>query len=264
MFIKEHVSSSDYFLAIMGTWTPTATKLLVISVYAPQDLSEKQDLWDYLCSMINRWAGETVALGDFNEVRTEQERFGSSFNIQGANVFNKFISLACLVDIPLGGYSYTWAHKSASKMSKLDRFLILEGLLIKFPHLSGLCLERHLSDHRPIIMFESKLDYGPIPFRIFHSWFLMEGFDKFVEDKWKSMNVMDLNGLIRLKKKLQLLKNEIKAWIKERRKYINEAKFSTKCMLTEVDKLIDQGKWDDDILIKRVSLMKDLNEINSK
>nr|GEX25019.1 RNA-directed DNA polymerase, eukaryota, reverse transcriptase zinc-binding domain protein [Tanacetum cinerariifolium] len=32
-----------------------------------------------------------------------------------------------LVDLPLGGYSYTWAHKSASKMSKLDRFLILEG-----------------------------------------------------------------------------------------------------------------------------------------
>ncbi|GJV02001.1 RNA-directed DNA polymerase, eukaryota [Tanacetum coccineum] len=130
MFIKEHVSSSEYFLAIM-------------------------------------WDGETVVLGDFNEVRTEQERFGSSFNIQG--------------------------------------------------------------------------------------------FDKFVEDKWKSMNVMDLNGLIRLKKKLQLLKNEIKAWIKERRKHTNEAKSSTTCMLTEVDKLIDQGKWDDDILIKRASKRSQLS-----
>nr|GEU64063.1 RNA-directed DNA polymerase, eukaryota [Tanacetum cinerariifolium] len=219
MFIKDHVSSSDYFLAIMGTCTHTATKLLVISVYAPQDLPEKRDLWDYLCSMINRWEGETVVFGDFNEVRTKQERFGSSFNIQVANVFNKCISLAGLVDIPLGGYSYTWAHKSASKMSKLDCFLILEGLLIEFPHLYGLCLDRHLSDHRPIIMFESKLDYGPIPFRMFHSWFSIEGFDKFVKDKWNFMNV---------------------------------------------DKLIDQVKWDDDILIKRASLTKDLDEINSK
>ncbi|GKA67445.1 RNA-directed DNA polymerase, eukaryota [Tanacetum coccineum] len=263
-FIKDHVSSSDYFLAIMGTWTPTATKLLVISVYAPQDVSEKRDLWDYLCTMINRWEGETVVMGDFNEVRTEQERFGTYFNIHGANVFNKFISLAGLVDIPLGGYSYTWAHKSASKMSKLDRFLISEGLLIDFPNLSGLCLDRHLSDHRPIIMCESKLDYGPIPFRMFHSWFLMEGFDKFVEEKWNDMNVMDSNALIRLKKKLQLLKVEIKAWVKERRNHISKAKTSTKCMLTEVDKIIDQGKWDDDILIKRASLMKELNEINSK
>nr|GFB41899.1 RNA-directed DNA polymerase, eukaryota [Tanacetum cinerariifolium] len=152
------------------------------------------------------WDGETVVLGNFNEVRTEQERFGSSFNIQGANAFNKFISLAGLVDIPLCGYSYTWAHKSASKMSKLDRFLISEGLLIDFPHLSGLCLDRHLLDHRSIIMFESKLDYGPIPFRIFHSWFSMDGFDKFVEDKWKSMNVIDLNGLIRLKRSFSFFK----------------------------------------------------------
>ncbi|GKE83826.1 RNA-directed DNA polymerase, eukaryota, partial [Tanacetum coccineum] len=121
-----------YFLAIMGTWTPTSTKLLVISVYAPQELSEKRELWGYLCSLIDRWDGETVVLGDFNEVRTEQERFGSTFNIQGANAFNNFISLAGFVDLPLGGYSYTWAHKSASKMSKLDRFLISEGLLDLF------------------------------------------------------------------------------------------------------------------------------------
>ncbi|GJT62359.1 RNA-directed DNA polymerase, eukaryota [Tanacetum coccineum] len=180
------------------------------------DVSKKRDLWDYLCTMINRWEGETVVMGDFNEVCTEQERFGTYFNIHGANVFNKFISLAGLVDIPLGGYSYTWAHKSSSKMSKLDRFLITEG------------------------------------------------FDKFVEEKWNDMNVMDSNALIRLKKKLQLLKVEIKAWVKERRNHISKAKTSTKCMLTEVDKIIDQGKWDDDILIKRASLMKELNEINSK
>ncbi|GJT77711.1 RNA-directed DNA polymerase, eukaryota [Tanacetum coccineum] len=197
LFIKEHVSSSDYFLAIMGTWTPSSTKLLVISVYAPQELTEKRDLWDYLCSLIDRWDGETVILGDFNEVRTNHERFGSSFNIQGANAFNSFISMAGLIDLPLGGYSYTWAHKSASKMSKLDRFLIYEGLLVLFPHLTGLCLDRHLSDHRPIIMYESNMDYGPTPFRLYHSWLNMDGFDKFVEDTWRSMNIKDLNGLIR-------------------------------------------------------------------
>ncbi|GKC96727.1 hypothetical protein Tco_1162169 [Tanacetum coccineum] len=91
------VSSSDYFLAIMGTWVPSSTKLLVILVYAPQELSEKRELWG-------------------------------------------------LIDIPLGGYSHTWSHKSASKMSKLDRFLISEGLMAMNPILSGLCLDRHLSD----------------------------------------------------------------------------------------------------------------------
>ncbi|GKC62606.1 hypothetical protein Tco_1095204, partial [Tanacetum coccineum] len=55
---------------------------------------------------------------DFNEVRIDQERFGSSFNIQGANAFNNFISMAGLIDLPLGGYSYAWAPKSAYKMNQ--------------------------------------------------------------------------------------------------------------------------------------------------
>ncbi|GKA81194.1 RNA-directed DNA polymerase, eukaryota [Tanacetum coccineum] len=154
MFIKEHISSSDYFLAVMGTWTPSATKLLIISVYAPQELTEKRDLWDYLRSMIDRWDGETVILGNFNEVRSKHERFGSSFNTQGTNVFYNFISMAGLIDLPLGGYSFTWTQKSASKMSKLDRFLISKGLLVLLPQLTGLCLDKHLSDHRPIIMYQ--------------------------------------------------------------------------------------------------------------
>ncbi|GJV25798.1 hypothetical protein Tco_1378493 [Tanacetum coccineum] len=57
-------------------------------------------------------------------------------------------------------------------MSKLDRFLVSEGLLMLFPSLSALCLERHLSDHRPIIMREVVADYGPPPF-LFKSFCLL-------------------------------------------------------------------------------------------
>ncbi|GKC58290.1 RNA-directed DNA polymerase, eukaryota [Tanacetum coccineum] len=160
LFIKEHVSFYDYFLAIMGTWTFTSTKLLISSVYAPQDLTEKKKLWGYICTLIDRWEGETVVLGDFNKVWTEHERFGSTFKIHGANAFNNFISTTGLIYLPLG----------------------------------GLCLDRHLSDHRPILMHESYLDYGTTPFHMFHSWFKLEGFDKFVEDTWNSMTISDSNS----------------------------------------------------------------------
>nr|GEV38418.1 RNA-directed DNA polymerase, eukaryota, nucleotide-binding alpha-beta plait domain protein [Tanacetum cinerariifolium] len=39
VFTKEHVLKFDYFVAIIGTWVPTSTKLLVISVYAPQEIT---------------------------------------------------------------------------------------------------------------------------------------------------------------------------------------------------------------------------------
>nr|GFA51511.1 RNA-directed DNA polymerase, eukaryota [Tanacetum cinerariifolium] len=40
----------------------------------------------------------------------------------GANVFNAVIANASLDVVLLGGSSFTWCHKSATKMSKLDRF----------------------------------------------------------------------------------------------------------------------------------------------
>nr|GFA62597.1 RNA-directed DNA polymerase, eukaryota, reverse transcriptase zinc-binding domain protein [Tanacetum cinerariifolium] len=37
-----------------------------------------------------------------------------------------------LVDVKMEGYSFTWLHPSATKMSKLDRFLVLEGIISLF------------------------------------------------------------------------------------------------------------------------------------
>ncbi|GKB93871.1 RNA-directed DNA polymerase, eukaryota, partial [Tanacetum coccineum] len=264
MFVKDHVSKSNYFITLMGTWTPTSSKLLIISVYAPQELFEKRELWEYLHCIINRWDGETVIMGDFNEVRSERERFGSIVNQQGSAAFNNFISSTGLIDLPLDGYAFTWSHKSASKMSKLDRFLLSEGLMELFPQLSAICLDKNLSDHRPILLRELTVDYGPSPFRFFHSWFTMEGFDSFVENTWKTFNIDDVNGLIRLKKKLQLLKIAIKAWMKVAKMKSNDKKFNIQQNLLELDKLIDQGKSNDEILCKRSILINDLHEINSK
>nr|GEZ51858.1 RNA-directed DNA polymerase, eukaryota [Tanacetum cinerariifolium] len=42
---------------------------------------------------------------------------GDQFNVHGANAFNSFISNSGLNDIELEGYSFTWAHPSAIKMS---------------------------------------------------------------------------------------------------------------------------------------------------
>ncbi|GKB11901.1 RNA-directed DNA polymerase, eukaryota, partial [Tanacetum coccineum] len=206
-FAKDNATISDNFVAVRGTWVSSATKLMIVSIYAPQDLTEKRALWDYISHIIGLWDGECIILGDFNEVRSEQERFGSNFNVSGANAFNHFISSSGLIDLPLEGYLYTWAIKSAKKMSKLDRFLISEGLLLVFPSLFAICLERHLSDHRPIIMREIAVDYGPSPFRIYHSWFNKKGFDELVKDSWNSTSFEDSSKITLLKKKFQSLKD---------------------------------------------------------
>nr|GEU53215.1 RNA-directed DNA polymerase, eukaryota, reverse transcriptase zinc-binding domain protein [Tanacetum cinerariifolium] len=88
VFNKNNVTVSDYFIMVRGDWL---------------------------------FNGEVIVMGDCNEVRNKSERFGLSFNVQGAKYFNSFIVDSSLVEVPLGGCSFTWCHRSASKM-KVDGF----------------------------------------------------------------------------------------------------------------------------------------------
>ncbi|GJV90311.1 RNA-directed DNA polymerase, eukaryota [Tanacetum coccineum] len=129
VFKKDYATISDNFIAVYGTWLPTNSKVLFVAIYAPQQLVCKRLLWDYVSSLIDRWNGEVIVLGDFNEVRVKDERRGSCFNVTSARVFDQFISGSGLVDVKMEGYAFTWSHPSGSKMSKLDRFLVSEGLI---------------------------------------------------------------------------------------------------------------------------------------
>ncbi|GKB95065.1 RNA-directed DNA polymerase, eukaryota [Tanacetum coccineum] len=251
VFCKEHHIISDNFVALYETWISNQMKILMISVYAPQAGSYKRVLWSYLELLVNRWNGESIVMGDFNEFRRMEERWGSTFNAYGARAFNNFISNAGLVDLQLEGYSFTWAHPSATKMSKLDRFLVTDGLISSFPRVSAVCLDRHLSDHRPILLREVFTDYGATPFRLYHSWFSFQGFDQLVTHIWNSTSLNDSNGMIRFKKKLQILKKKIRVFVADQKKKQVGRVNALKVKLSNIDKILDQGGVSDDILLAR-------------
>ncbi|GJU40050.1 hypothetical protein Tco_1193007 [Tanacetum coccineum] len=83
-------------------------------------------LWDYLTVVINNWNGEVVIMGDFNEVRTEAERYGSNFNVQAANAFNSFISAAGLEEVQLV------ISKSLQDIEKLASMEVAQKAKIKW------------------------------------------------------------------------------------------------------------------------------------
>ncbi|GKA99182.1 RNA-directed DNA polymerase, eukaryota, reverse transcriptase zinc-binding domain protein [Tanacetum coccineum] len=86
----------------------------------------------------------------------------NSFRKDSVTVSDYFVIVRGLEEVPLGGSAYTWCHKSASKMSKLDRFLVSENLLNTCPNISAITLDRFLSDHRPILLHSWKDTLGMI------------------------------------------------------------------------------------------------------
>ncbi|GJY59947.1 RNA-directed DNA polymerase, eukaryota, reverse transcriptase zinc-binding domain protein [Tanacetum coccineum] len=139
-----------------------------------------------------------------------------------------------LEEVPLGGCSFMWCHKTAAKMSKLDRFLISESLI----------------------------NYGPIPFRFFHYWLEVDGFKKLVKDTWSEAPVDTSNAMLNLMKKLKYLKKKIHAWNKDMRKIFKNIKLMLKAELSELDSIIYKGDGNGDIINKRMAVVKSIQEVD--
>nr|GEV78219.1 RNA-directed DNA polymerase, eukaryota [Tanacetum cinerariifolium] len=167
----------------------------------------KRILWGYISGFILRWNSEVIVMGDFNAVRSEDERFGSLFNPSCARDFNQFISSSSLMEIKTEGYSFTWSRPSATKMSKLDRFLVSE------------------------------------------------------EQAWNSFSHSDPNRLIRFKKKLQDLKKIIRSWIKDKNIAQAGVKKAIIDDLVAIDKNLDNGVVYDEMLLNRMELTRNLNDL---
>nr|GEX77070.1 RNA-directed DNA polymerase, eukaryota [Tanacetum cinerariifolium] len=123
VFKKAYITIFDNFIAIYGNWISNNSKVLIVVVYAPQSLALKRALWEYISSLISRWDGESIVMGDFNDVRSIEERLGSVFNHSSARDFNRFIEASGLVD--RNGFDamveHAWNSFSHSDSNRLIR-----------------------------------------------------------------------------------------------------------------------------------------------
>ncbi|GJW48717.1 RNA-directed DNA polymerase, eukaryota [Tanacetum coccineum] len=150
-----------------------------------------------------------------------------------------------------GGILCVWDPRLFVKdnVTVLDSFLAVSGI--------------YLSDHRPILLPELNVDYGPSPFCFFHSWFHKKGFDNLVEITWKNAVCMETNAIVKLKKKLQALKIAIKQWVKDDKLQSSASKMFIQSRLVDLDKIIDQGKGNEEVISDRSKLLKDLSDLNA-
>ncbi|GJZ43427.1 RNA-directed DNA polymerase, eukaryota, reverse transcriptase zinc-binding domain protein [Tanacetum coccineum] len=112
LFSKEAIWCDDSFIIIKGNWKNSVGDCYMVNIYGPQDQVSKLALWNRLQDFIHHHHGSYIMFGDMNAVRNEQERVGSIFNNTEADHFNSFIDATGLVDLPLGGRSFTWMNKA--------------------------------------------------------------------------------------------------------------------------------------------------------
>nr|GEW00533.1 putative reverse transcriptase domain-containing protein [Tanacetum cinerariifolium] len=191
------------------------TKMVSFDVFLDNSLFHKKRTYS---------TDHCLCVEDFNEVRFASERYGSSFHSLNAAEFNSFIASSKLIDVPLGGYSFTWSNKYA----------------------------------------KSHMDYGPTPFPLFHYWFLEHDFYSVIQNSWTSDGVTDSNAMILLKNKLKRLKFRLKEWSSIKRSNKDSIRKCLQDSLIEIDKRLDEGLCYPDDVSKRFGLICDLKSIDQK
>ncbi|XP_035834024.1 uncharacterized protein LOC118482594 [Helianthus annuus] len=238
VFKKEMEIKNQNFLLIKGRIVGDNEDLVIVNVYGSTNQANRRRLWEELLAAKNSINGNWIMLGDFNEVRVSEDRLNSHFDANGALCFNNFISSGGLQEYNMGGMKYTFLSGDGSNLSKIDRVLVCGNFMGRWPNASLLALNRSISDHSPLILTTVNNSFGPSPFRIFSSWFELEGFDEAV--KKGIMATCDSNFKDEVVAvKLKAIKEELKKWRKEKREHDEKALSEAQNKLKELDTLVE-------------------------
>ena len=206
------------FIFLRGEWVKEAQQISVLSIYSPCEIQSKRLLWDQIKQLKQSFLGDLwCILGDFNSIRDINERFGLCQRGSGINEikeFNEWIEDLEMVEPPWMGRQFTWFRPNGTSRSKLDRFLLSPEWLDRWPTTIQSTLPRNFSDHCPILLRSSSVDWGPKPFRILDCWMLDKSFKDTVSKCWTSSQIAGWGGYA-LKEKIKSLKQALKKWNKD-------------------------------------------------
>ncbi|XP_071697587.1 uncharacterized protein [Rutidosis leptorrhynchoides] len=102
IFKVNQAIEGEFHLTIKGFVEGNNTEIAVVNVYGPHTTAKKIRFWNDLEVLLNFREMSWLLCGDFNDVRSQLERFNPTFNQNWANMFNKFINSTRLIEVLLG------------------------------------------------------------------------------------------------------------------------------------------------------------------
>ena len=206
-------STNDRSIILAGDLIGLKKQAVFCNVYNSNVESERQVMWDYLISSQAALSMPWCLGGDFNAIFDSSKKIGGDCNKLTTRNFNAFLLRAKVLDLPLQGMSFTWTNfRDRASWSRLDRFLISPTMLSWFPNMVQRGLSRGLSYHNAIALGESKMDWGPWPFRFLDGWLEDRSMIADALGGWKSCNAKGSKGFV-LATKTRVDKYKLKNWI---------------------------------------------------
>ncbi|GJZ42065.1 hypothetical protein Tco_0588951 [Tanacetum coccineum] len=152
-------------------------------------------------------------------------------------------------------------NKACTKLSNIDPFQILENVLEAHTNAHVSILNKMWSNHNPILLYCKKVDFGPISFKGFHSWFERKDFDDIVKESWVKLSLGEDDSLRWLHDKLKGLKQYLKHWYSRVKDSEHSRKKEILLSLIYLKEKIDVGCAIDEDRMLRINRLQDLDDV---
>ncbi|KAF6157177.1 hypothetical protein GIB67_041638 [Kingdonia uniflora] len=190
---------------------------IISTVHASAFKIVRRGLWKDLID-VSKLNLPWLALGYFNIIRLQSERFGGTGpTLSAIKVFNDSLDECELIESPSVGMKLTWCNgqSGGARISRrLDRALYNGMWAGKYDGWWKVkALARENSDHSALVGEPNPIPKPKnIPFRFLKCWIELPSFQDLIKTSWGAAQAG--NPIIKLMKKLQKLKTKIKQWRK--------------------------------------------------
>lgn len=180
-----------------------------------------------------------LLLGDFNYIRSPENRNKPGGNAHDMFTFNDFVREQHLTELPIKGRRYTWSNMQHDPLlEQLDWFFTSLNWTSSFPNTMIKPLGKPISDHIPCtVVIQTKIPKSKI-FRFENYWLAHPGFLEVVELAW-AKPVKIGNAASVLCQKFKILRQALKRWSKNISR-LKVAIENTNKALLELDNIKDK------------------------
>ncbi|CAN1129256.1 hypothetical protein LINPERHAP2_LOCUS5114 [Linum perenne] len=182
------------------------------NVYGPVYVEEEADFISELRDILLWWNLPVCMIGDFNMVRNTQEVASGYRSLNEMRAFNDFIEDFGLIDLPLGGASYTFSNlRDVASLSRIERALVSVEWEGFFKDCSLRAMARTCSDHYPLVLACTLDKIIRRPWKFELMWLDHPNFKEVLESSW-SYPGFGSDNMFKLASKLKRLKTDLSNW----------------------------------------------------
>jgi hypothetical protein len=206
------VSQNSYAQSVEFVCKLTDDCWILTNIYDPCTTESKSAFLQWFKDIDMSDEVKWLIVGDFNLIRSPQNRNKPGGNITEMFAFNEAINRLCLNEIPLKGCKYTWTNKQQDPLlERLDWFFSSNSWVSYLPNTWASALSRDTSDHMPCLVTTSTKVPKPNVFRFENYWLQHHQFSDIFQAAW-NLPSNHSDKAKKISSKFKILRRILKAW----------------------------------------------------